>query len=63
MPLKNISGQSYEVTIRTLGSSLVDIKMSDFEANNKTILACLQDVCKLKNTASNLKQDYQNYIF
>ena len=41
----------------------IDIKISDFEANNKNILAGLQDVCKLKNTASNLKQDYQNYIF
>ena len=26
MPLKNVSGQSYKVTIRTLGSSLVQTK-------------------------------------
>ena len=38
--------------------------MSDFEANNKNIFDGFykytrQNVCKLKNTASNLKQDKQ----
>ena len=38
MPLKNISGQSYKVTIRTLGSSLVCSKSASMHIVNGSIL-------------------------
>ena len=63
IPLKNVSGQSYKVKIRTFGSSLVCLyaiyEWPEFYVNKDMFCSVTKDFCHLLITFANSKDPDQ----